>query len=90
MSSLALLVLILLAAVAPATAEVPASATIRIHGTESWTPLMDVALDEVAMLWTGVPRQEKTPPVLVDGTSVLSVSRDSAAIRVSGAASLAN
>ena len=29
---------------------------------------MDVALDEVALLWTGAQRQEKTPPVLASWT----------------------
>src|SRR5690349_7227604 len=77
---LGLLALVVLAVV-PANAGAP---TVRIHGTETWTPVMEVALDEVAMLWAGQPRQDKTPPVLVDGASVLRVSLGAAAVRLKG------
>src|SRR3954468_7001635 len=84
---LSLIALVILAAV-PAMAQSPAAPTVRIHGTETWTPVMELALDEVAMLWTGGPREEKTPPVMVDGASLLRVSKDAAAIRLRGIATV--
>ncbi|HTO12128.1 MAG TPA: hypothetical protein VMQ51_11190, partial [Candidatus Binatia bacterium] len=78
---LGLIALVLLAA-APAIAETPAAPTVRIHGTETWTPVMELALDEVALLWTGPPRQDETPPAMVDGASVLRVNKDGAAVRL--------
>ena len=84
---LALVALAMLAAT-PAIAATPT--TVRVHGTETWTPTMEVALDEVAMLWTGEPRGANTPPTLVDGTSVLRAGREAAAIRLTGVTTVAD
>ena len=84
---LALVALAMLAAT-PAIAATPT--TVRVHGTETWTPTMEVALDEVAMLWTGEPRGTNTPPTLVDGTSVLRAGREAAAIRLTGVTTVAD
>src|SRR5258705_4802681 len=85
---LGLIALLLLAAV-PADAQTAAT-TVRVHGTETWTPVMELALDEVAMLWAGAPRQEKTPPVLVDGAAAPRVGKDATAIKLSGVTSVAD
>src|SRR5438093_2663430 len=84
---LALVALAMLAAT-PAIAATPT--TVRVHGTETWTPTMEVALDEVAMRWAGEPRGANTPPTLVDGTSVLRAGREAAAIRLTGVTTVAD
>src|SRR5262245_52519159 len=84
---LAVVALLLLAAV-PALAQTPSKPPkgpeVVVHGSETWTPVMELALDEVAMLWTGPKRKEPTPPALVDGATVISVTRESAAVRLKG------
>src|ERR1043166_1047855 len=85
---LTILAVLLLTAV-PAAADSVALPTVRVHGTETWTPVMEVALDEVAMLWAGQPRAEKTPPVIVEGTSLPSAAGDSVTVTVRGVTTVA-
>ena len=53
-------VLALLLVALPAAAERP-SLPIHVHGGAAWAPAMDLALDEVHLVWTGEPRRAATP-----------------------------
>jgi subtilase family serine protease/photosystem II stability/assembly factor-like uncharacterized protein len=67
----------------------PAGPVVRVHGGGTWTPGLELALDEVQLIWVGSPRRAATPPVLLDGASVLQVSRDGAVVRLAAVASAA-
>lgn len=84
---LTLLAVLVLTAV-PARAASAAPPSVRVHGTATWTPAMEVALDEVAMVWAGQPRKDTTPPVLVDGASLPSAGGDTVAVTVRGVTAL--
>ena len=82
-------VLTLLLAVATVHVSAPAEAAghlVRVPGTETWHPTLEVALDEVALLWKGDSKRSAAPaPTLVPGTKMLRLGRDAAAVRVTGA-----
>src|SRR2546430_1257032 len=81
-----LVTLSLLASSGAASAEGP---VVPVYGGGKWAPSLELALDEVPLVWTEAPRRTALPPRLVDGTSIRTVSTDLAAIRVDGATNVA-
>ena len=71
------------------TSAVPsAGPMVRVHGSETWAPVLELALDEVHMQWIGEPRRAATPPVLTEGASAEHVGRDSAVVRLAAVTSV--
>src|SRR6266478_8615255 len=61
---------------------------VRVHGSETWAPVLELALDEVHMQWIGEPRRAATPPVLTEGASAEHGGRDSAVVRLAAVTSV--
>src|SRR2546425_664102 len=79
-----------LLAVGPALAETPAPPTVRVHGSETWSPVMELALDELALPRPDGPGQAAASPVLIEGASLVRVNGGTAVIRLTGVTTAAD